>query len=110
MTADEIKKSMLAKASSFQRDVQQKLSNLSNDNLFPNDPFAVKLGRKPVVNSNPVNQPVAATNYNYNSTVSGNNFQQQPAAARPMTMAEKIAALRGAGNSSFANMHRHKTF
>ncbi len=97
MNAEEIKHTMMGQAASFGQDVQRKIARLADDRCFPNDMFRAKLGGGNPVSATPLS--------NAAPTATIQPAQQTP--ARPMTMAEKISALRGAGNSSIANYRKN---
>lgn len=97
MNAEEIKHIMMEQAASFGQDVQRKTARLADDRCFPNDMFRKKLG-----GGNPSS---AAPLGNATTNAAPQAVQQAPSA--PMTMAEKILALRGASNKSLTHYRKN---
>lgn len=103
MLNEETKRIMLEEAEAFQQKVQDLLARFNSDVEFPNDKFKAKTGGGVYINAF-----TAHTEYPGTSGANASIGSISPASipTKPMTLADKIKALRGTGGGVSTYMRR----
>ena len=105
MLNDEVKKIMMEQSEGFQQKVQELLAHFNNDAEFPNDKFrAVCGGGSNSTDGFYINAFTTHTEPSARERIGGASAANTP--TKPMTLADKIKALRGTGGGVSAYTRR----